>query len=69
MSLRAAEVLQPILEGNGELLPLDCEEGDYFIFNVTRVVDALDESDSDLVKFPDGKRIMEVKRFVFFPFN
>lgn len=66
LSLRAAEVLQPILDRNGELLPLNCEEGDYFIFHVTRVVDALDEAGSEIVRFPDGKKIMHIKHFIFF---
>lgn len=59
------EILQPLLNGNGEVLPLDCEEGDYFLFNVTTVTDALDEASSEIVRFPDGKRIMDIKRFVF----
>ena len=65
LSRRACEILQPILQGNGELLPLECEEGDYSVFNVTRVVDALDETMSEIVRFPDGKKVMTVKRFAF----
>lgn len=38
--------------GNGELLPLDSEEGQYFIFNVTRVVDPLKESNSKNSQIP-----------------
>lgn len=67
LSRRAAEVLQPMLHDNGELLPLQCDEGDYFIFNVTRIVDALNEANSDVVRFPDGKRILDIRQFVFFP--
>jgi hypothetical protein len=55
------------LEGRGELLPLECKEGDYFILNVTNVVDALDEEKSKIVRFPDGKKIMDIKDFVFMP--
>jgi hypothetical protein len=63
-SRRAVEVLESLLKENGELLPLDCKDGDYFVFNVTRVVDALDEAHSELVRFSDGK-IMDIKRFIF----
>jgi hypothetical protein len=65
LNARAVEVLWPILEGNGELLPLRSNHGDYFIFNVTNVVDALDEETSDIVRFSDGKRILDIKRFEF----
>ena len=67
LSLRAAEVLDEILDGNGELLPLECEEGRYFIFNVTRVVDALDEMNSEIVRFANSQRVMTIKRFGFVP--
>jgi hypothetical protein len=41
-SQRACDVLRDYLEPNGELLPLDSVEGNYFFFNITRVVDVLD---------------------------
>lgn len=65
LSTRAVTVLKPILESNGELLPLHSNDGEYFIFNVLRFVDALNEEASEIVRFPDGKRILEIERFVF----
>ncbi|HEX6189111.1 MAG TPA: DUF1629 domain-containing protein [Pyrinomonadaceae bacterium] len=65
LSRRAVEVLQPILEGNGELLQLDCDVGEYFIFNITKVVDALNEKDSEIVKFLGSQKVMTIKSFSF----
>lgn len=63
-SERAVKLLEPLLKGDGELLPLSCNEGNYVAFNVTRVVDALNAEQSDLVRFSDGK-IMDIRRYVF----
>lgn len=67
LSQRAVQVLGPLIEGNGQLLPLQCAEGEYFILNVTKVVDAIDERQSEIVRFPDGKKVLDIKRFVFVP--
>lgn len=63
---RAVEILRDFLEDNGEIFPLDCEDRNYYVFNVTRMVDALDEENSDVERFSSG-RIMEVNRFAFYP--
>jgi uncharacterized protein DUF1629 len=63
---RAAALLEPLLSGNGELLPLVCDEGSYFAYNVTTVLDALDEEKSSMIRFPSG-RIMNITRHEFFP--
>ena len=63
---RSVEILADLLEGNGELLPIRCDGEDYFLFNVTRVVDALDQQNSDLDLFDDGD-ILEIDRHVFIP--
>jgi hypothetical protein len=65
-SKRAIEALRDLLEPNGEILPLRCHEGTYFAYNVTRLVDALDEARSELERFSSG-RIMWIERPVFFP--
>ncbi len=67
LSQRAVEVLQPLIAGDAELLPLECSECQYSILNVTNVVDALDEAESEIVRFPDGKKVLDIKRFVFVP--
>ena len=64
-SKRAAKVLEPVLKGNGELLPLDCKEGDYVAFNITKVIDALDLANSEPIYFSNGVKIMDIKRFAF----
>jgi hypothetical protein len=62
---RAVDVLKDLLVSNGELLPLDCKERTYRVFNVTRLVDALDEKHSEVERFSSG-RIMNVERFAFY---
>lgn len=64
---RALEALGDLLEGRGELLPLDVQddEEEYRLFNVTRVSDALDEDQSELKRFSSDGRIMRVVRFAF----
>jgi len=63
---RAACLLQPLLSGHGELLPLVCDEGSYFAYNVTTVLDALDVEKSSVLRFTDGG-IMNITRHEFFP--
>ena len=65
LSQRAVDELIDVLVENGEILPLDVATGEpCYVYNVTRTVDALDESRSDLVRFDSG-RIMMVKRHAF----
>jgi hypothetical protein len=75
LSVRAVEALGDLLRENGELLPLICDEGTYYVFNTTTVVAALDEQrsgftllreiDPDIFwKAPPDK--MRVTRFEFF---
>ena len=61
-----AMVLESMLTKYGELLPLECEEAELVAFNVTCVVDALDEQGSELTRFGDG-RIMMIDRHAFRP--
>lgn len=63
---RASEALRSILEPCGELLPVDCRDASLLIYNVTRVIDALDESSSELVRFSSG-RVMGITRYAFRP--
>ncbi|MFN0160315.1 MAG: imm11 family protein [Burkholderiales bacterium] len=65
LSAQAIEALKPQLEAAGELLPLTHETHRYFVFNVTNVVDALDEERSELMRFGSSGRIMLVKAFAF----
>lgn len=45
-SKRACDVLHKLLKNNGELLPLDSQDGQYYLFNITKVVDVLDIENS-----------------------
>ena len=61
---RAVAALTPMLLDNGELLPLGCAGAELWLYNVTRIVPALDETASEISRFPDG-RIIRVHRPVF----
>ena len=64
---RAVVALADILEANGELLPLVYEGKDdlqYVAFNTTTVIDALDEANSEVERFRNGK-IMVIDKYEF----
>jgi hypothetical protein len=63
-NMKAARILADYLESSGEFLPIICDGEKYFLFNATRVVDALDEKNSRLKLFHDG-RIMYIDRYFF----
>lgn len=65
-SRRAASELEEILLPNGELLPLITTHGDFYAFNVTRVIDALDEGASAIRYFKSGN-LKDVTRYSFRP--
>lgn len=65
-SLHALESLLDLLRPNGEVLPLRCKCGEYFAYNVTRVLPALDEAASSITRFSTG-RVMSISRYVFRP--
>lgn len=54
-----------IFEQYGELLPLACDEGEYWTLNVTYFIDALDEERSVVLRAPDENRILLVDKYVF----
>jgi hypothetical protein len=74
-SQKAVNALANLLEGNGELLPLICEFGQYYAFNITSEVDALDEERSELklnselypYETPSEPDFYLVTRFAFHP--
>jgi hypothetical protein len=66
-SSRARSILSDFLEPNGELLPLDSEFGEYYFYNLTKVVDILDRKNS-ICEFwcePPTSAI-DINHFVFF---
>ncbi len=62
---RAINALQTTLEAHGELLPLNCAEP-VWLFNATRIIDALDQARSQIVRFEDGD-ILNIERYSFDP--
>lgn len=65
-SRRAVDALQELLSGSGEILPIECPDGEYFAFNVTHVIDALDTERSEIQWFPSSpERIMDITRHHF----
>lgn len=65
MRRSAVDALHEILEANGEVLPLSTNDGvDLFVLNA-HVVDALDEANSSLMKFPGTNRIMRIRKVAF----
>jgi len=62
----AIKALTILLEEYGEVLDLCCSDGVVSIYNPTRVLDALDEEASSVLRFNDG-RIMRIVRYVLRP--
>jgi hypothetical protein len=64
----AQQALEPVLEGRGELLPVNVTDAppDAVAFNVTQVIDALDEDRSEIKRMSSGK-VMRIARPVFIP--
>lgn len=65
-SARAVDELADLLDGRGELLPLLSSEGEYYVFNVTRLSDALDGERTEFKRFSDG-RVMNISEYAFDP--
>lgn len=63
-SATAVDALLDLLRPNGELLPLRYARKEYMAYNVTRVIDALDEQQSSIIRLTTG-RIMSITKYVF----
>jgi hypothetical protein len=67
-SERSKQVFAPYLEGLGEWIALDFDEAPYWLFWITNVVDALDESNSTVLRFSDDpNRVMRIAQYAFKP--
>jgi hypothetical protein len=66
MKPRAREALGEFLEGYGELLSLQCQDTQLWIFHCLTILDALDFHTTDLTRLPSGG-IMELISPVFIP--
>jgi hypothetical protein len=66
-SVRAYKALSDLLDGQGQPFAISTGHEDYLLFNVTRVVDALDEESSEVKKFKSSGRIMDILTHSFHP--
>ena len=65
VSAAARSALEPVLQGAGELLPLECTDGEFWALNVMRLLDALDESNSKFLRSSDTGHILMIHRHSF----
>ncbi|WP_394828803.1 imm11 family protein [Pendulispora albinea] len=65
LSQNAKEVLGSYLAQYGELLPLACNDGEFWTLNVTTFVDALDEEATQAVRASDSGRILLIRKHAF----
>lgn len=61
----AVNILKKYIDYNAEILPTKFNEGDFYIINVTNVLDCINWSDSKYITFPDKKRIMSIEEYQF----
>ena len=65
MRQKAFDQLKDIWDATGEMLPLETGDGlSLYVFNA-QVVDALDENNSTIIRFPGTNRIMRIKKIAF----
>jgi hypothetical protein len=63
-SQRAVDALDDLLGSNGELIPLDCDDGKFYIYQTLTVIDALGIARSELDYFKDGS-VCDIFRYAF----
>lgn len=63
-SRRAVDALLDLLVENGEVLPLAFPHASFYVYNVTRMIDALDVDASEVVYFSTG-RALDIRRHAF----
>jgi hypothetical protein len=62
-SSRAVSALHDLLEPNGEILPLRCDTGEYFAYNVTTVADVLDR-DASVIRWLPGYSLRKIEPII-----
>jgi hypothetical protein len=61
---KAWQIIAPLINNHVELLPLQCELGNYYIVKTERI-DCLDYSRAVVERFDDSERVMEVVSYAF----
>ena len=64
-SERAVLVLKKYIDNNAEILTARYNEKNYYIINVTNVLNCINFEESEYKTFPDGKRIMVFEKYAF----
>jgi tetratricopeptide (TPR) repeat protein len=65
MKKKAHDVFADIFIKNGEILPLSTDDDvELYVFN-SQVIDALDEDNSSIKRFPNSRKIMYIKKHEF----
>jgi hypothetical protein len=64
-SSQAAAALKPLLAPNGELLAVRLLDQQWYAFNVTTVIDAIDHERAVLQYFPGTNRAFMIERYAF----
>lgn len=67
LNRRAKDKIGAFLEQYGELLPLVCDDGEFWTLNVTCIIDALDEHQSVALKSSEPGRLLMISKYVFRP--
>lgn len=62
---KVLDVVGDLINDDVEILPLNCEHGNYFAINVVSVLDCINYEKSIYKTFRDGKRIMRFVRYEF----
>lgn len=62
---RARNLLYPLVKDDVEFLPLYYGENQYYVLNVTTVLDCIDYERAEYLNFPNGGRIMRFTKYAF----
>ena len=67
VSRKAKDMIGAFLEQYGELLPLVCDDREFWTLNVTCMIDALDETKSVLHRSKQDGSILIISKYAFHP--
>lgn len=66
-SKNAISVLEDLILPHGEILSLNYKSDEYFAYNVTSIIDALDHQKSVFKRFKSDGSIMDIIKYIFKP--
>jgi len=64
-SKKAVDILYPIIKNDVEILPLDFDEGEFYVINVTTVLDCIDYKNSSYKTFKNSDEVMFFYNYSF----